>query len=241
MLTVNEVSKLSGVSVRTLHYYDEIGLLKPASSSVSGYRLYDDENLRRLSEIMLFKELEFPLKEIKRIIDNPDFDRVKALEDQIKLLTLKRDHLDKLIDHANRLYIEKELSMDFSAYDKSKIEGYKELAKKTWGETEAYKEYEEKSSKQSDTEKRQAAEDLMKIFFEFGDLKNLDPADEKVQSQVKKLQDFISEKYYKCTNTILAGLGQMYAAGGEMTQNIDVAGGKGTAEFAAEAIKLYVK
>ena len=87
MMTVNEVSKLTGVSIRTLQYYDTIGLLKPDGYTASGYRLYDDTALERLQQILLFKELEFPLKEIKRIIDAPDFDRDKALSQQIELLT----------------------------------------------------------------------------------------------------------------------------------------------------------
>ena len=88
MMTVKEVSRLSGVSVRTLHYYDEIGLLIPAEITEAGYRLYDENSLRRLQDIMLFRELEFPLADIKRIIDSPGFDRRKALEDQIQLLKL---------------------------------------------------------------------------------------------------------------------------------------------------------
>ena len=90
MMTVNEVSKLTGVSIRTLQYYDTIGLLKPDGYTASGYRLYDDTALERLQQILLFKELEFPLKEIKRIIDAPDFDRDKALSQQIELLTMKK-------------------------------------------------------------------------------------------------------------------------------------------------------
>ena len=91
MMTVNEVSKLTGVSIRTLQYYDTIGLLKPDGYTASDYRLYDDTALERLQQILLFKELEFPLKEIKRIIDAPDFDRDKALSQQIELLTMKKD------------------------------------------------------------------------------------------------------------------------------------------------------
>ena len=91
MMTVNEVSKLTGVSIRTLQYYDTIGLLKPDGYTASGYRLYDDTALERLQQILLFKELEFPLKEIKRIIDAPDFDRDKALSQQIELLTMKKE------------------------------------------------------------------------------------------------------------------------------------------------------
>ena len=124
MMTVNEVSKLTGVSIRTLHYYDEMGLLHPAVTTDSGYRMYDDTNLERLQDILLFRELEFPLKEIKRIIDSPDFDRKQALEQQIEMLTLKKEHLEQLIAFAKGL---KELggkNMDFKAFDTKKLDEY---------------------------------------------------------------------------------------------------------------------
>ncbi|MCR4637933.1 MerR family transcriptional regulator, partial [Ruminococcus sp.] len=85
MMTVKQVSELTGVSIRTLRYYDEIGLLQPAAHTESGYRLYDDTALERLQQILLFRELEFPLKDIVRIVSSPDFDRKKALEQQIEL------------------------------------------------------------------------------------------------------------------------------------------------------------
>ena len=100
MMTVNEVSKLAGVSIRTLQYYDSIGLLKPAEYTESGYRLYDDTAMERLQQILLFRELEFPLKEIKEIVTRPDFDKEKALDQQIELLALKKEHLEKLITFA---------------------------------------------------------------------------------------------------------------------------------------------
>jgi len=131
--------------------------------------------------------------------------------------------------------------LSFKEFDKSKIEAYQKLAKETWGETDAYKEFEAKSATQTDTDKRRNAEGLMNVFFEFGDMKDKDPADPTVQAQVKKLQDYITENFYTCTKQILAGLGQMYVAGGEMTTNINVAGGKGCAEFVAEAIKIFCK
>lgn len=102
MMTVNEASKLTGVSIRTLQYYDTIGLLPPAGYTEAGYRLYDDTAMERLQQILLFRELEFPLKEIKRILDSPNFDRSKALEQQIELLTMKKEHLETLILFASR-------------------------------------------------------------------------------------------------------------------------------------------
>ena len=241
MMTVNEVSKLTGVSIRTLQYYDTIGLLKPSEYTESGYRLYDDAALERLQQILLFKELEFPLKEIKRIVDAPDFDRNKALEQQIELLTLKKDHLENLINFAREIKMTGVKRMDFTAFDTKKIDEYSKRAKEQWGKTEAYKEFEEKSADWTDKDQNNVMKDFMKIFVEFGQMKSLEPADEKVQLQVKKLQDYISEHFYNCTKQILGGLGKMYAAGGEFTENIDKAGGEGTAEFSAKAIEIYCK
>ena len=102
-MTVQEVSRLAGVSVRTLHYYDQIGLLRPTTVTEAGYRLYDDTALERLQQILLFRELEFPLKDIKTILDQPDFDRNKALSQQIELLTLKKERLELLIRFAREI------------------------------------------------------------------------------------------------------------------------------------------
>lgn len=240
MMTVNEVSKLSGVSVRTLHYYDEIGLLQPAAITGAGYRLYGDAELERLQDIMLFRELEFPLKDIRRIIDNPDFDRQKALEEQIHLLQLRRNHLTQLIRFANGLKKKGEHKMTFKAFDKSKLEAYEKLAKESWGETDAYKEFEKKNAGKDERVMQRDAEGLMDIFYEFGDMKDKDVKDPAVKAQVKKLQQYITEHYYTCTDRILLGLGQMYTAGGEMTANIDAAGGKGCAAFVQKAIESSI-
>lgn len=237
--TVHEIAALAGISARTLHYYDQIGLLKPAKVNEAGYRFYDDRSLETLQEIMLLRELEFPLKEIKGIISDPGFDMRKALDSQMKLLEHQRDHLEELIRHVRRMKLQEEQKMDFSAYDKEKLEGYKKLAKEAWGETQAYKEYEQKAAKQSDVQERRAAEGLMNLFYEFGELKDKATGDEEVQAQVKKLQEYITANYYTCTKEILSCLGQMYCAGGEMTENIDVAGGKGCAQFVSEAINKY--
>ena len=124
MKTVKEVSKLAGVSVRTLHYYDTIGLLKPTEVTGAGYRLYDDTALERLQAILLFRELEFPLEEIKNIMDSSGFDRRKALEQQIKLLELKREHLDNLINFARGIKATGVRNLSFKAFDTSKIDEY---------------------------------------------------------------------------------------------------------------------
>jgi DNA-binding transcriptional MerR regulator len=241
MKTVNEVSRLTGVSIRTLHYYDEIGLLHPTQVTDAGYRLYDDTALEKLQHIMLFRELEFPLKEIKEIVDNPNFDRNKALEQQIKLLTLKKEHIENLIIYARGIHLMGVKDMDFSAFDTKKMDEYAAQAKANWGDTDAYKEYEKKTEGMSKEQKNGLGIEMMEIFKEFGQLLAANPGEAPVQAQVKKLQDYITEHFYTCTYEILSGLGKMYAAGGSMTENIDKAGGKGTAEFVSKAIEIYCK
>lgn len=239
MMTVNDVSKVTGVSIRTLQYYDKIGLLLPTDHTEAGYRLYDDTALERLQQILLFRELEFPLKEIKRILDHPNFDRKKALEQQITLLTLKKEHLEKLLDLARGIQTIGVNKMDFSVFDTSKMEEYAAKAKESWGNTAEYHEFEEKAKERTKEQEQTINVQLMAIFTEFGDRKEKNASDADVQAQVKKLQDFITEHFYNCSNEILYGLGQMYAAGGEFTENIDRAGGKGTAEFVFKAIQKY--
>lgn len=239
MKTVNEVSKLTGISVRTLHHYDDIGLLKPTTVTEAGYRLYDDTALERLQHILLFKELQFPLKDIKEILESPDFDRKKALEQQIELLTMKKEHLENLILFARGIKLLGVKNMDFSAFDTKKLDDYAAEAKKTWGKTEAYKEFEEKSKGRTKEDTKDISDGLMQMFVTFGEMKEMNPADETVQKQVKRLQDYITAHFYNCTPQILYGLGQMYAAGGEFTENIDKTGGVGTAEFASRAIAIY--
>lgn len=124
MRTINEVSKLTGISVRTLHHYDKIGLLKPTKITEAGYRLYDDTALERLQHILLFKELQFSLKDIKNILEHPDFDRNKALEQQIELLTLKKEHLENLILFVRGIKWLGVKYMDFSAFDTKKMDEY---------------------------------------------------------------------------------------------------------------------
>ncbi len=241
MRTVNEVSKLTGVSIRTLQYYDKIGLLKPAEYTESGYRLYDDAALETLQQILLFRELEFPLKDIKTIITRSDFDKKKALEQQIGLLELRKEHIEDLICLCHSLQKRGVRHMDFTAFDTAKLDAYAKKAKEQWGSTPEYKEFEEKSKGRSKEDENRVMTDFMKIFEEFGTMKEQDPASEKVQAQVKKLQEYITAHFYKCTDQILAGLGKMYASGNEFTENINRMGGDGTALFTAKAIEIYCK
>ncbi len=244
-MTVHEVSKLTGISIRTLQYYDKIGLFPPAKYSGAGYRLYDEESLTRLQMILLFRELEFPLKDIKGIIDSPDFDRNKALEQQIELLEMKKAHTESLILLAKGMkmmgvkYMEGKYKTDFTAFDTTKIDEYAAQAKASWGTTPAYKEYEEKSKGRTKEDDQKIYQGMIDIFAQFGKIRETDPSGAEAQMLVQKLQDYITENLYTCTDEILSGLGKMYAGGGDFTTNIDRIGGEGTAEFAAAAIKVH--
>lgn len=258
-LTVKQVSELSGVSIRTLQYYDNIGLLSPGERTEAGYRLYDAEQLAILQEILLFRELEFPLKEIKEILASPSYDRKKALRQQVELLTLKQEHLRGLIDLAKTLLDDEQTkgedTMDFTAFDKSKLDEYAKRAKEEYSSTEAYKEYEEKSAGRTAAQEETFAEEFMNIFAKFGalrenstaedenqaaeDFKGVSPVSPAAQALVQELQDYITEHFYTCTPEILAGLGKMYTADGEFKENIDRAGGTGTAKFVSQAIDMY--
>ena len=241
MRTVKEVSKLTGISVRTLHHYDAIGLLKPDAVTKAGYRLYGDTALERLQQILLFRELEFSLKEIKMILESPDFDRDRALTQQITLLTMKKAHLEKLIDLAREIKTTGVRSMEFKVFDTRKMDEYAARAKATYGKSTAYQEFAEKTKDCTGEEVQHMGMQMMEIFAGFGAMRERAPESDKVRAQVQKLQDFITNHYYTCTDEILAGLGTLYTADAEFTANIDKAGGAGTAAFVSQAIEVYCR
>ena len=239
MRTVKEVSKLTGVSVRTLHHYDAIGLLKPTKVTEAGYRMYDDTALSRLQNILLFRELQFPLKEIKVILDSPDFNPSEAIAQQIELLELQYKHTGELIAFAREIQNKGVTTMNFDVFDKNEIEKYKAEVIAKWGNTKAYQEYRQKDIAQNEGGYSKIANELMTIFSELGGLKHLTPDSDEVQKKISALQKFITDNYYVCTNEILNGLGQMYVGDERFRKNIDRAGGDGTAEFASQAISVY--
>lgn len=238
MRTVKQVSRLTGVSVRTLHYYDAIGLLKPTKVTEAGYRLYDDAALSRLQTILLFRELQFPLKQIKAIVDNPQFDQSEAIAQQIRLLELQYQHIGALISFAREIQSKGVQAMKFDVFDTSELEQYKAEAMARWGDTTAYQQYERKAATQT-ADPAQLASGMMRLFAEIGSLKHTNPADEAVQQKIAALQNYITAHYYMCTDDILRGLGDMYVVDARFQRNIDNAGGAGTAAFVQQAIGIY--
>lgn len=241
MLTVKEVSELTGVSVRTLHHYDSLGLLVPSERTDAGYRLYGEADLEKLQQILLFRELEFSLSDIRRITETPDFDRKRALEQQLELLKMKRERIDGLIDLARSLMKEEKMTMNFDAFDTEKMDEYAARAKASWGKTAEYAEYEQKSAGRTRAEEADKGAQLMALFEPFGRMaaEGVDPASAEAVAQAKRIQDFISENFYTCSIQVFAQLGMSYGAGGEFTENIDKAAGSGAGEFAAKAVAAY--
>ena len=241
-LQIKEFAELTGVSVRTLHYYDEIGLLKPCYvDEQNGYRFYDENSLERMQEILFYRELDFPLKSIAEILASPNYDKQKALAEQKRLLTIKKNRLERLIAALEQA--EKgEITM--SVFDNSEYETarqqYEDEAKQRFGGTDAYKESQEKTAGYSKNKWNDVLAGMNGVFSEFAECKKCgDSTDsDSVQQLVKKLQDYITANFYHCTDDILAGLGQMYVCDERFKNNID-SHCKGTADFVAEAIKIY--
>ena len=208
MLTVKQVSQLTGLSVRTLHHYDKIGLLRPARVSGAGYRLYDDSSLARLQSILLFRELRFSLKEICQLLDRPDFDPVKAIDGQLVLLQAQRQRLDELIQLALKIQTTGEITMNFKPFDDQKMEQYRSEAKARWGQSQAWQEYESREKAGMDVSS--AGSGLLALLAELGQLRDKGPQSPEAQAAVARLQQYITDHFYTCTDQILQGLGQMY-------------------------------
>ena len=235
-MSVHEVAELTGITARTLHYYDEIGLLKPTKVTEAGYRMYDDKALSRLQNILLFRELEFPLKEIKEILNSPNFDPSEVIAQQIELLELQYKHIGELITFTREIQKKGVTAMNFDVFDKSEIEKYEEEVKAKWSNTKAYQEYMQKDIARDKEGYGKLADEMMTMFSELGKLKHLSPDAHEVQEKISALQQFITDHYYVCTDEILRGLGEMYVCDERFKNNIDKAGGAGTADFVRQAI-----
>lgn len=237
-MQIKEFAEHTGVSVRTLHYYDEIGLLRPARvDPQTGYRFYDEASLLRMQEILFYRELDFPLKRIQEILSSPSYDPSQALSEQKQMLTLKKERLERLISAIDGAMKGENV---MKAFDNSQLEQYRAEAKERWGATSAYREYKQKTKHDTKQQRQDAAAGLDRIMGDFAACMGSGAAPDSAEAQglVKALQDHISAGYYSCTDEILAGLGRMYTEDPRFRENID-RHGEGTAAFIRAAIETH--
>ncbi len=241
--TVKQISELTGISVRTLHYYDEIGLLEPSEITEAGYRLYDEKCLEKLWQILFFRELEFPLADIKKIMLNPAYDKETALENHKNLLVIKRNRINCLIASIEAA-MKGENKMNFKEFDMSEFEKaqkeYQREAEQRWGDTDSYKQSRQKTSTYNKNDWERINADAERIFSAFAANMDKAPDSPEVQKLVADWQNHITKYYYDCTKDILRGLGEMYIGDERFTKNIDK-NGAGVADFMNRAIAVYCK
>ncbi|GIQ69942.1 MerR family transcriptional regulator [Xylanibacillus composti] len=242
-MTVKEVADLVGISVRTLHHYDEIDLLKPDDVSESGYRLYSDDNLTQLQQILFFKELGFPLKQIRDIMNGPAYDRLDALELQYRMLLDKRTKLDqmimtmeKTIQHAkgerNMTHKEKFEGFDFSHNP------YEQEARERWGD-QAVDQSKAKLGKLTEAEQEELKQQMNDIYRKLASLRTSSPESEEAQAAIGEWYTFLNSSFgHQYTPEAFRSLGQMYVEDERFTRNIDQFG-EGLAQFMCEAMAVY--
>ncbi len=233
-LSIGEAADRLGVSVRTLRWYDEIGLVKPTAVGENGYRYYDGPALALLQQVLFYRELGLPLKEIGDLLQAPDAARRKALLAHRQLLQLKRARLDdllRLVDDTLGGTTMTRPTVTQADIDAAKAR-YADEARARWGHTDAWRASEQRPVT---ADVQQQAEE---IFAKFAALRGADPADPALQALVAEWQEHITAHHYPCSKEILAGLGQMYVEDERFTDNLD-RHGAGTAKLMAEAIRVY--
>jgi len=212
--TVRQVAKMAGVSVRTLHHYDHIGLLSPSSRTEAGYRLYREADLLRLQQILFFKELDFPLSDIRRILDDPGFDQVEALENHRRLLHQRAERLAcllKTIDKTLQRLTEDDMSMSieelYEGFSDEQIERYRREARERWGGV--VDETEERMRRLPKSQWQAVKAEGDEVTRAIAALMDRAPGDPEVQSQIARHHAWI-EQFYPAPAEVYRGLGQLY-------------------------------
>jgi DNA-binding transcriptional MerR regulator len=227
--TVGELAEVAHVTVRTLHHYDEIGLLEPSGRSEAGYRLYDDEDAARLHQIMLFRELGFDLAHVKSILDDADYDRRDALLRQREMLEAKASQLLAMIDavseaiaHDERGTTMKSNDM-FDAFDDFDPSTYEDEVKERWGESEAYSESARRTSKytKEDWERFKVENEEVNLVIVALIDEGVSPSDHRAVEAVERARLLIDHWFYPCSRRMHAELGEMYVADARFTQTYE--------------------
>ncbi|WP_028608499.1 MerR family transcriptional regulator [Paenibacillus harenae] len=240
-MKVKEVADLVGISVRTLHHYDEIGLLKPEELTESGYRVYSDESLELLQQILFFRELGFPLKKIKEIVSSPSFNNEEALELQRRMLLDKRRQLDRMIETLELTI--RHAKGEIKMTNQQKFEGfdfssnpYEQEARDRWGD-EAVDQSNAKIGKMTKQEQQELADGMNAIYRKLASLRHESPESSESQAAIKEWYDYLN-KMGSYTLEAFRGLGQMYVDDARFTKNIDQFG-EGLAAFMRDAMAVY--
>jgi len=241
--TINQLAKLSGVTVRTLHYYDEIGLLKPSSIHRNGYRSYEKKELLRLQQILFFRELDFPLADIKKILDKPDFEIVGALRRHKDLMKLKQKRFDKLINTIDKTikHMAKQQNMKdeelYDAFNDPDVKRYQEEAKQRWGNTDAYKQSMKKVGKLTKAQMEKIKKDGIELTKKLAACMDKEITDKEVQKLIGQHYKNI-QFFYDCPLEMYRNLGKMYMDDPRFTAYYDKHG-KGLASFMRDAIAHF--
>lgn len=248
MYKVKEMAEITGVSVRTLHHYDHIHLLSPSYVTEKGYRLYSEKELARLQQILFFKEMDFSLKKIKEILDDPDFDEADALQRHREILRKKKKRLERLIRSVDQTLqtIEGEDRMKnedrFRPFDKSEIEAhqkkYEKEVEERWGDTDAYKHSKQKTSQYTKEDWEKIQQEGDEIDRGLVALMERDPSDPEVQQLIDRKRQHITGYFYECHLEIFRGLADMYVNDPRFTKNIDK-WKEGYSEFLNKAMHTY--
>lgn len=240
-MKVKEVADLVGISVRTLHHYDEIGLLVPKEKTEAGYRLYSDDNLETLQQILFFKELDFSLKKIKEVITSPSFDRQEALDLHRKMLLEKRNQIDQMVATIDKTL--RHTKGEIQMTDKEKFEGfdfsdnpYEQEARERWGD-EAVDREKAELEKLSKNEQKAMSKEMNAIYEKLATLRHGSPKSEEAQAAIKEWYDFLNNMGDYSLDAF-KGLGQMYVDDERFTKNIDQFG-DGLAVFMRDAMAAY--
>ncbi|MBC1442927.1 MerR family transcriptional regulator [Listeria seeligeri] len=240
-----ELAELTGISVRTLHHYDKIGLLTPQKDDENGYRHYSEQEVDKLQQILFFKELDFPLKKIKQILDDPSFDKSIALSLQYRLLTEKKKQIETMLKTLDQTIKNQkgEITMTneekFTGFDFS-TNPYEEEAKKLWG-YETVEQANANISKMTNTEKLTIKESFDAEFRSLAAIRTLHPASDEVQLRMDHFFHYLNDNHGNIYSLeAFRGLGEMYVADERFTKNIDQFG-DGLALFLKEAMKVYAE